>query len=177
MLSTTEHKISKQKISKWRKPFLVLALFVAALGVGILAPQISLAHEAPCPYCDVALAQDTDTQDNETVLKIGRKKIEYRCVYCALSEAKTEYSGDLTILAPSEEKGAPIVLSRKNGQWTSDPEGAVFVAQKASHRVCHITYRAFSNKAAFETWVKKNKEYFDDNAKPLTLAQMIEVAK
>jgi hypothetical protein len=148
-----------------------LIALLAVLSLPMLT-QYAKAHVAPCPYCDVDLAQDTAGQDNETVLKTGRKRIEYRCVYCALMEAKTEYKGDLTIFAPSEQKGSPVVLTRIAGQWTSDPPGALFAAQKASHKVLHITYRALTNKAAFDAWVKKYNGYFDANAKPLTLAQM-----
>ena len=51
----------------------------------------------------MTITPDTTTQDNETVLKAGRKRIEYKCVFCALAEAKTEYKGDVTIIAPSEK--------------------------------------------------------------------------
>jgi hypothetical protein len=149
---------------------------LALSGAGWLSTHVR-AHEAPCPYCDVDLAQDTPDQDNETVLKAGKKRIEYRCVFCALSEASSEYKGDLTILAPSETVGSPVVLTREGGKWTSDPETAVFAAQKASHKVCHITYRAFTRRAAFDAWVKKHPDNFDKDAKPLMLAQMIEVTQ
>ena len=46
--------------------------------------------------------------------RFGRKRIEYRCVYCALSDAKS-YNGDITILAPSELKGKPVLLTREGG--------------------------------------------------------------
>ena len=163
-------KISFTKVIM--KPVLLsrAALLLALLPISI---QVVKAHEAPCPYCSLTLAQDTPELDNETVLKAGRKRIEYRCVFCALSEAG-DYKGDLTILAPSEAVGSPIILSRKDGKWTSDPDGALFVAQKASHKVYHITYRAFSKRAAFDAWIKKYPDNFDKDAKPLSLAQMIE---
>lgn len=103
-----------------------------------------MAHEAPCPYCGMAVTQDTPTQDNEVALKVGKKRIEYKCVFCALKEAATEFKGDLAIMAPSEKKGEPIKLSRQGGQWSAVPDNVVFVAQKASHKICQQTYRAFT---------------------------------
>ncbi len=134
-----------------------------------------MAHEAPCPYCAQAITQDTDTQDNEVTLKFGRKRVEYKCVFCALAEAKTDYKGDLSILAPSEIKGEPIKLQRTDGKWTSSAEGVHFVAQKANHKVCQYTYRAFTTEDAAKTYIEKNKALLPD-AKPLTLDQMLEIA-
>lgn len=144
-----------------------------ALAAGGIVP--AFAHEAPCPYCKITITQDTPTQDNETVLRLGRKRIEYKCVYCALAEANTKYkTSDVTILAPSEKKGAPVEITRKGGTWYA-PEGTVFVAVKASHRICQATYRAFTGKAGYDAYVAKNKAKLPD-AKPLTLTEMVAVA-
>ena len=147
-----------------------LAAFAAVAGLsGLTAPQPALAHDADCPYCKLKVVQDTKEQDNEVALRYGRKRIEYRCVFCAIAEVNNGAykSGDVTILAPSEVKGKPVPISRKDGKWSA-PEGTVFVAQKASHRHCQTTYRAFTSKAAFEAHVKKNGSLLK-NAKPLTL--------
>jgi hypothetical protein len=109
-------------------------------------------------------------------LRYGRKRIEYRCVYCALAQARTDYKGDVTILAPSEIKGKPVLISRKDGKWSVSPESAVFVGQKVNHQQCQTGYRAFSSQAGFDAYVKKHHELVRD-AKPLTLAQMVEIAK
>lgn len=151
-----------------------LAAFVS-LGIAGLAGRPAQAHEAKCPYCKLDVVQDTSTMDNEVALRYGRKRIEYRCVYCALAEAKTAFKGDLNILAPSEIKGKPVVISRKSGNWSA-PAGVVFVGEKANHRHCQTTYRAFTSKAAFQAHVRKNKNLLK-NARPLTLAQMVEMAK
>ena len=134
------------------------------------------AHEAPCPYCAQTITQDTKEQDNETVLKIGRKRIEYKCVFCALAEAQTEYKGNLTILAPSEKKGEPIKLERQDGHWKTGAEGVRFVAQKGNHKICQVLYRAFTSEEAAKAYIQKNKEHLAD-AKPITLSQMLEQTK
>ena len=49
-------------------------LFAGLLGAALLVPfstGVALAHEAPCPYCGMAVTQDTPTQDNEVALKVG----------------------------------------------------------------------------------------------------------
>jgi hypothetical protein len=147
----------------------------AALLVGGTINVPAFAHETPCPYCKIKVTQDTPTQDNETVLRMGRKRIEYKCVYCALADANAKYKdADVTILAPSEKKGQPVEITRTSGKWNA-PEGTVFVAVKASHRVCQVTYRTFTNKAGYDTYVAKNKAQLSE-PKPLTLTEMIAVA-
>ena len=133
-----------------------------------------MAHEAKCPVCKLDVPQDTDQQDNEVALKFGRKRIEYRCLFCALSDSKS-YNGDVTILAPSDVKDKPVLLTRKDGKWSVMPEPTVFVGEKVSHRSCQLGYRAFTTKAGFDKWVHANHELLGD-AKPLTLDQMLAMA-
>jgi hypothetical protein len=155
----------------------LLAASLAALlsaGLAGLAARPSQAHEAKCPICKLDVPQDTEKQDNEVALRSGRKRIEYRCVFCALSDSKA-FQADLTVLAPSELKGKPVLLTRKDGKWTAAPETAVFVGEKVNHRQCQLGYRAFTGKPAFEKWVAANADLLKD-ARPLTLQQMLEVS-
>lgn len=160
----------------FNRRLLLAGSLAALLGGGAAGPMLrpALAHEGKCPVCKLDVPQDTDQQDNEVALKSGRKRIEYRCVFCALSDARS-YTGDLTILAPSEVKGKPVMLTRKEGKWAMLPESAVFVGEKVSHRDCPTGYRAFAGKAAFDAWVHKNPQLLG-SAKPLSLQQMLDVA-
>jgi hypothetical protein len=154
----------------------LLASALAALlasGLGGLTPRPASAHEGKCPVCKLDVPQDTDQQDNEVALRSGRKRIEYRCVFCALADAKS-YQGDITILAPSDVKGKPVLLTRKEGKWSTAPENVVFTGQKVNHRSCQLGYRAFTTRAAFDAWVHKNHELLGD-AKPLTLQEMVDL--
>jgi hypothetical protein len=152
------------------------ALLIASTSL-FASPRVADAHEADCPLCQLKVVQDTETQDNEVALRYGRKRIEYRCVWCALSEAKTDFpNGDLTILAPSEIKGKPVVIARTDGKWSVGPASAVFVGVNAGHKTCPITYRAFSNEAAFYAYVKKTGDPVKA-AKPLTLTQLLATTK
>lgn len=154
-----------------------VATLIALTAGGLSSPQAALAHDADCPYCKLKVVQDTKEQDNEVALRYGRKRIEYRCVFCAMAEVNngTYKDGDVTILAPSETKGKPIPITRKAGKWSA-PDGTVFVAVKNSHKHCQTTYRAFSSKAAFDKHVQKNEALLKD-AKPLTLDEMVAVTK
>ncbi len=156
---------------------LLAGTLAALLGGAVLNSdqRPALAHEAKCPVCKLDVVQDTDKLDNEVALKFGRKRIEYRCVWCALTDAKT-YKGDVTILAPSEIKGKPVLLTRKGGTWSVAPETAVFVGHKVSHRSCELGYRALTTQVAFQKWVEANPALLKD-AKPLNLEQMLELAK
>jgi hypothetical protein len=147
-----------------------------ATGHGGLVGRPAMAHETQCPYCRLDVVQDTAQQDNEVPLKYGRKRIEYRCVYCALAQAKTDYTGDVTILAPSEIKGKPVVISRTGGKWSVSPETAVFTGAKVNHQHCQTAYRAFTNRPAAEAYLQKHQDVLKD-AKPLTVTEMAEMAK
>ena len=155
---------------------LLAGTLTALVGSGLagFAPRPALAHEAKCPVCKLDVVQDTDKLDHEVALKSGRKRIEYRCVWCAVKDAKS-YTGDLTVLAPSEVKGKPVVLARKDGKWSVTPETAVFVGEKVNHRSCQVGYRALTTKDAFEKWQHAHHDLLKD-AKPLTLQQMLDVS-
>ena len=135
-----------------------------------------LAHEADCPFCGQAVTQDTPAQDNEVALKFGRKRIEYKCVFCALAEAHSEYKGDLSIIAPSEKKGEPVLIKREADKWTLAPASAVFVLNEPlKHKLCQAQARAYSTREAAQSFVDANKETLP-NAAILTLDEMVKAA-
>ena len=146
--------------------------FPALLGTALLMTVPVGAHEADCPYCDMAITQDTPTQDNETALRYGKKRIEYKCVYCAVAEAKTEYKGDVSISAPSEKKGRPVLLKRTGAKWSALPATAVFVnpSKNLKHRVCQQQSRAFTTRAAATAYANEN------GGEVVTLAQLVALA-
>lgn len=138
--------------------------------IALVLSSFALSHEGDCPYCKMALVQNTKDQDNEVVVKFGNKRIEYRCVYCVFKDQK-RYKSDLIVYAPSEKVGEPVVLKRTEGKWSA-PEGAVFLNTFKKHSDCAELSRAFSSKAAFEKYVA-DKKILD--AKPLSLTEFIEL--
>ncbi len=146
--------------------------------MSLMAVAIATAHEVPCPFCGLKVVQGTKTQDNEVVLRYGKKKIEYRCVFCAIADSK-KYTGDLIIYAPSETKGKPIVIQRAAGKWGTvkdkdgklvAEEGDVFLNTFTEHDKCAMLSRAFRSKEAFDKYPGSGK------AKTLTLDELIAVA-
>ena len=129
-----------------------LALLAVLGTVGM--SSMAMAHEGDCPYCKLKLVQNTKEMDNEVVLKVGNKRIEYRCLYCVIKDQK-RYKGDLIVFAPSEKKGEPIILKRTDGKWTA-PEGTVFLNSFKKHAACSALSRAFSSKAAFDKYASSN---------------------
>lgn len=136
---------------KTRQHVSTLLATIAALTVTAMAGP-AMAHEGECPYCQLKLVQNTKTEDNEVVLKFGKKRIEYRCVYCVFKD-QGRYKGDLVVYAPSEKVGEPVVLKRTDGKWTA-PEGTVFLNTFKSHTDCAALSRAFTNREAFDSYVQ-----------------------
>ncbi len=153
------------------KTTILSMILVATATFGAIAP--AYAHDADCPFCKTKLVQNTETQDNEVVVKFGNKKIEYRCVYCVFADQK-KFSGDLIVYAPSETAGKPIILKRTAGKWSA-PDGTVFLNTFKRHKDCAEQSRTFTSKVQLEKYAKANSI---SNAKSLTLDEMLkEVAK
>lgn len=149
------------------------AVILILSGVAV-SPNIS-AHQADCPVCELGVVQDTEKMDNEVALKYGKKRIEYRCVMCAIADAEHSYKGDLLIVAPTEKKGRRVTIERKDGVWTA-PDGLVFAGHKVKHRYCQSGYRALTSAAAFPDYVRANAPLLD-GAEPVRLDQMLAIAR
>ena len=149
-----------------------LAAILSTFGTGIATP--AYAHDAKCPFCKLDVVQDTKELDNEVKLRLGNKRLEYRCVMCAIAHTKAKHKGDVTILAPSTVKGKPVTITRTAGEWKVEPETAVFAFQKGTHAKCQDLYRALTSKDEFDKYAKAKglKE-----AEALTLTEMIERSK
>ncbi len=131
---------------------------------------LGMLHEVPCQYCKLMVVQNTDTQDNEVVLQFGNKRIEYRCVYCAIADS-TRYKVDITIYAPSEKVGEPVIILRRDGKWSTRSEEAVFINMFKEHPQCAELSRAFHTKEAFDAYVAKHEI---EDPKALKLDQLVE---
>ena len=153
------------------------AAFAALLTTGLVGAMATpaAAHETKCPYCQLPVVQDTKDLDNEVLLRLGNKRIEYRCVMCAVAQAKTKYKGkDLTIVAPSTVKGKLVTITKKGDTWTSSPANAVFVFQKGNHSQCQDLYRAAADDSAAMAWMSKKGL---KDAKHLSLKELVAASK
>lgn len=130
----------------------------------------AVVHEVPCQFCKLMVVQNTETQDNEVVLQFGNKKIEYRCVYCAIADSG-RYRGDIVIYAPSEKVGEPVIIFRKEVKCTTRSEKAVFLNMFKDHPQCAELSRAFHTHEAFNAYVAERKV---KNPKALKLDELVE---
>lgn len=131
----------------------------------------AIASTAPCPVCGLDVLKDSPEFDNKVVLEREGKKADYRCVLCAIVDAKAD-SRDLVITTPSEKKGKPVRLIRTAGKWTAEPETAVFAYVKGSHSQCEIRYRAITSKEEFDGYVAARPKILA-SAKLISLDEMI----
>jgi hypothetical protein len=125
-----------------------------------------------CHHCSMPLAKG-DNQWRSSELSANGWTMRVRCVLCA-RDMSAEVKGAATLRIPLE---APdkilIVLSDEAGNLTTDTPDVLFLEEEKGHAKCYEWSRAFSNRAAFEAWVKDKPEY--QNAKLLTFAQWSEL--
>ena len=87
--------------------------------------------QAICPYCHEPVVKDY-TWDNSVSMVFKGKSTPYKCILCAVSDAKT-VKGDLEIVACSDKKGQPVTLRRHQGKWAVTPKNTVFAYSSAPH--------------------------------------------
>lgn len=144
-----------------------------ALTLAVATPVMALPHEGDCPFCKLPRVQNTAEMDFEVVMKMGNKRIEFRCITCVFKD-QGRYKSDLIVYAPSEKVGEPVILKRTAGKWTA-PEGTLFLNTFTKHADCAVLSRTFTTKAAFDAYVLKHKV---ENAKALTLEEfLVQLAK
>jgi len=154
-------------------PYTFASLVLLALSA---VPTLANTHSDParCPFCQMSVLKDTATTDYQVNLSSNGKTTSYRCVLCALADAKVR-KGDLLIQAASEVKGHPVKISRTGDKWTITPDSAVFVYAEGDHDQCQTRYRALTSADAFKSYVQSDPKVLR-NAKQLSLSQMLKVS-
>lgn len=159
------------------------AAVMGIIGVLVCGGPVSVAAAGggrgdKCPYCYLEVLKDTAEADNAVTLTqgAGKKEVRYRCVFCAIARAKTDFKGDVTITAPTETKGKPVRILRREGKWSMEPVSALFVAVPSTHNHCQTTYRALTGKEGFDAYVAKNGALLK-SARALNLTEMVEVSR
>jgi hypothetical protein len=151
-------------------------LFIAVLSlIEFTAFVTSIPAQAAnrmCPYCAMPLGAPS----TQVWLQIGSKKVAYRCVFCAVSEAKTEYKGNLSIQAPTENSKKPLIIKRTGGHWSLNLKSATFVGKKVSHKFCPTAYHAFTSRAAAKRYIAQNKSVLGSSS-AMSFNQFYAIAK
>lgn len=125
-----------------------------------------------CPYC----AMPMGAPSTQVWLQSGSKKVAYRCVFCAVAEAKTEYKGNLSIQAPTENSKKPLIIKRTGGRWSLNQKSAAFVGKNISHKNCPTGYHAFTSSAAAKRYIAQHKSLLAGSS-AMTFSQFYATAK
>jgi hypothetical protein len=99
--------------------------------------------------------------------------MDVRCVLCARDMA-AQVEGSAVIRANTEDPNRPlIILSDEEGNMSANIKTAVFLEVPGSHAGCSEWSRVFTNRAAFDAYIKAQDEDDEElrNAKPLTLEE------
>ena len=132
-------------------------LFIAVLSLMTFTAFVTSipaqAANRMCPYCAMPLGAPS----THVWLQSSSKKVVYRCVFCAVSEAKTEYKGNLSIQAPTENSKKPLIIKRISGHWSLNQNGAAFVGKNVSHKFCPTAHHAFTSSASAKHYITQHK--------------------
>lgn len=121
-----------------------------------------------CHHCSMSLPTGNNAWRSSEVSADGWT-MRVRCAMCARDmSAETKGAAILRIPLESPEKTL-VVLADESGNLQTDTPQVLFIEEEGSHAKCHEWSKAFSNRAAFEEWVKDKPKY--KNAKLLTWAQ------
>jgi|GEM_PF-722270 len=124
-----------------------------------------------CGHCSMPMDSGPTKGYGATVSAEGWT-MEVRCVLCARDMA-AQVEGRAIIRANTEDPNRPLILiSDEEGNWESNLKDVVFLEVEGPHAGCSDWSRAFTNRAAFDAYVKAQEDDEDlKNAKPLSLAE------
>ena len=132
--------------------------------IALLALASLASAQAPCAHCGMPIPKA-----DAVSVAMGGKKIVARCMLCA-RDLSAQSAGAATVSGPTEDPTQPLLLrSDDKGDWTSNLPDVVFLEVEGDHATCNRWSRAFTSKAAFDAYIKKNPQF--KGAKPLTLTE------
>lgn len=129
-----------------------------------------------CHHCSMPLSGKGDDPasawKNSTVSAEGWT-MRVRCALCARDMSAEVKGAAILDLATEDPQQRVVVFADAQGNLTTNYQGAVFLEDKGGHARCSQWSQAFSNRAAFDAFVKQNPRYAD--AKALTFEQWASV--
>lgn len=134
-------------------------------------PGMGWMSMSECAHCSMPMDHDPKSGTGATVSAEGWT-MDVRCVLCARDMA-AQVEGRAIIRARTEDPNRPLILiSDEEGNWKGNLKDAVFIEVEGPHAGCSAWSRAFTNRAAFDAYVKAQEDDEElKNAKPLTLAE------
>lgn len=134
-------------------------------------PEMGWMSMSDCHHCSMPMNNDPKRGSGATVSVQGWT-MEVRCALCARDMA-SQTEGRAIIRANTEDPKRPLILiSDEEGNYTSNIKDVVFLEVEGPHPSCSAWSRAFTNKAAFDAYVKAQEDDEEiQGAKPLTLVE------
>jgi hypothetical protein len=118
-----------------------------------------------CHHCSMPLPEGDSAWKVSTVSAEGWT-MRVRCALCARDMA-SETKGSAILHIPTQDPMKPlIVISNEQGELKTDTPNVVFLEDTDSHRSCNRWSRAFTDRAAFDTYVNEHEEF--KGAKPVS---------
>ena len=126
-----------------------------------------------CPYCRLPIKTDVDDTDFRVTMTHGGKTAAYRCVLCALADAKS-MKGDLEISAASDKKGEPVKISR-----VGEPQGLAVAGDPARDplieaHACPVDHAGLEHRLLAQQLGRREHEIV--NALPVVKKAKVEIA-
>jgi len=131
-------------------------------------PAMGWMSMADCHHCTMPLSEGDDAWRNSTVTADGWS-MRVRCPLCA-RDMSAETKGRVLLRIPTEDPNrVVVVLSDEQGNLTTSTPGVVFLEAEGTHAACDEWSRAFSSRAALDTYVKAHPALAE--AKALTFEE------
>lgn len=121
-------------------------------------PKMGWMRMDECHHCSMPLPTGENAWRASTVSAEGWT-MRTRCALCA-RDMGAESKGEAILRIPLESTDKTlVVLSSADGTLRTVTPNVLFLEEPGSHAKCHEWSRAFSNRAAFDVWVKANPKY------------------
>lgn len=121
-----------------------------------------------CHHCSMPLPEGENAWKSSTVSAEGWT-MRVRCALCA-RDMSLESKGQAVLrLATEDPNKIVIAVADEEGNLSTDTPNVIFLEEPGSHARCNQWSQAFTNRAAFDDFVRVNPKYKD--ARPLTFAQ------
>jgi hypothetical protein len=137
-------------------------------------PKMGWMNMSQCHHCSMPLVDEGAGEKAWMASTVSAEgwTMRVRCALCARDMSAETKGGALLKLSTEDPNRVVTVFSDEEGNLTTSTPEAVFIEEKAGHAKCHQWSRAFTNRAAFDEFIKANPKWKD--AKALTFQQWAE---
>jgi hypothetical protein len=107
---------------------------------------------------------------------VGDERRVYRCIHCALTDVR-DAPAAVTIEARTPLDGLPVRLTRRAGEWASDPPSTVFLILPERADECLDVHQPFRTRDEFDRYLAAHPELAPERPSPFTIGQYEELLR